>query len=184
MKRLNLLGIVLLMVCFFSNIAGAAGTDAVNGRFIGGVGLGGAAPVNGFGSAYSGGGGVDGYLGFMIDKHLSALLAIDSFIFNTSDSNVYVGEVNFAPSLKYAFGDSGTRFYLIGGLGLNDDIAYFQGPSGTVTVSDKNFVVEPGAGVEIFLNGALDLYIQAKYINVFAADDFSYIPISIGLCFK
>jgi hypothetical protein len=167
------------------NLAWADEPASVNGRFIGGVGLGGAAATSGFSSFYSGGGGgIDGYLGFDVDQNLAFVLAIDSFIFNTSVSSVYNGEVNFAPSVKYAFGDAPTRFYLIGGLGLNDNIAYVQTDSGTATFSQRSFVIEPGAGVQFFLNNALNLYVQAKFVDVFASPEFSYLPITVGLDFK
>ncbi|HUO57287.1 MAG TPA: outer membrane beta-barrel protein [bacterium] len=184
MKSLIRVGFTLWILMLASQVALAGERDAVSGGFIGGVGLGGAAPVNGFGSDYSGGAGIDGYIGFIIDRNLSALLSIDSFIFDTSNPNIYSGEANFAPSLKYAFGDSPTRVYLIGGLGINDNIAYIQTSFGSLQVSQRNFMIEPGAGVEFFLNNALDLYLQAKFIDVFAESNFSYIPISVGLCFK
>src|ERR1051325_2927142 len=52
--------VILALVSVFS-LNGVHGeeTKSVGGRFIGGVGLGGGVPIVGFGSAYSGGGGVD-----------------------------------------------------------------------------------------------------------------------------
>jgi len=185
MKRFKGVVLALLVAMAFSTAWADETTPPVNGRFIGGIGLGGAPQLGGFSDVYNtGGAGIDGYLGFTVDKNLSFVMAIDSFIFSTSNSNVYVGEVNFVPSVKYAFGNAKTRFYLIGGLGLNDSVAYYQDIYGTSSFSQTNFVIEPGAGVQIYLNGALNLYVQMKVVNVFAAGDFSYLPITLGLDFK
>ena len=176
--------LLVLLAAVAANTLWADESNFQSGRFIGGVGLGGAPTLSGFSSAYSTGGGVDGYLGFTVDRNLSLVLAIDSFVFTTNNPNVYSDEVNFAPSVKYAFGDSPTRFYLIGGLGANDSITYVQTSGGTISYIQKNFVIEPGAGVQIFLNGALNLYLQAKFIDVFASSQFSYLPLTVGLDFK
>ena len=174
----------MLIVSLSVNFVRADETKSINGRLIGGVGLGGGLPVNGFGSAYTGGGGIDGYLGIALDKNLSLTLAIDSFIFHTNNPAIFNAEVNFAPGVKCLFGDSGTKLFLLGSLGMNSNILYVESTLGTSTLIQRNFMVEPGAGVQIFLNDALDFYFQVKYVNVFAPSAFSYVPISAGLDFK
>ena len=182
MKKVFILA--ALMVCAGISSAAMADENAPkNGRFVGGVGLGGAIPVEGFGSAYSSGGGIDGNLGFQIDENLALLLEIDSYIFQTNVSGIYSAEVNFMPTVKYAFGTSKTKFYLLGGLGGNVNQLYVDTGYGTVTLTEKNFAIGPGLGVQFPLNDALDLYLQAKFIDVFAASSFSYIPLAVGLDF-
>jgi len=177
---------ILAVLMVFTGIASAAmagDSPSKNGRFVGGVGLGGAIPVDGFGSAYSAGGGVDGNLGFQLDENWALLLEIDSYIFQTNLSGVYAAEVNLLPSVKWALGTSSTKFYLLAGLGENVNQLYIKSGSETVTLSEKNFAIGPGLGIQFPLNDALDLYLQAKFIDVFAASSFSYIPLAVGLDF-
>lgn len=183
MKHLNRVLAMVVMLSLFVNVARAA-EETSKTRFIGGVGIGGAVQGTGFSSYYSGGGGIDGYVGLAFNQNLSLLLAIDSFVFPTSVTGYYSTEVNFSPSVKYAFGDSPTKFYLIGGLGVNDNIFSYSSGSTSASTSESSLEIEPGAGVDIFLNDALSLYVQAKFVDVFAASTFSYFPITLGLDFK
>lgn len=177
----------LLVLSVFLTVKGAWAdeTGFVNARLIGGIGLGGAAATSGFSSAYNGtGGGIDGYLGYEVDPNLAFVLSADSFLFNTNVSGTYSQEINLALSVKYAFGDGPVHFYLIGGLGENDTLTYVQSNDVTALLEQRSFIIEPGAGVQFFLNNALNLYVQAKFVNVFANPEFSYIPITVGLDFK
>jgi len=165
-----------------SSVAMAA-DGASKVKFVGAVGLGGAVKGDGFTSDYSSGAGLDGNLGLQFDENLSVLLEINSYIFQTTFSGVYSAEVNFIPTLKYAFGQSKTKFYLLGGLGVNVNELVVSTDAGNATLSQSNFAIEPGAGIQFPLNDALDLYLQAEFVDVFANSTFSYVPISVGLDF-
>jgi len=181
--KLKIFMAALMILGGIGSIAMADENASKSARFVGGVGLGGAVPVEGFGSAYSSGGGIDGNLGFQLDENLAILLEIDSYIFQTNISGIYAAEVNMMPAVKYAFGNSRTKFYLLGALGANVNQLYVTSGGSTLTITQKNFAIGPGLGVQFPLNDALDLYLQAKFIDVFAASTFSYVPIAIGLDF-
>src|SRR5260221_6648828 len=108
--------LTVMMVLLGTCSIAMASDASKNGRFIGGIGLGLAPTVSGFGSAYNSGAGIDGNLGFEIDENLAILLEVDSYIFSTSFSGIYAGEVDFSPTLKDAFDESKTKFHLLRGL--------------------------------------------------------------------
>jgi len=173
MKKILALGFLLAVTTPY--------LQAGEARFTAGVGLAGAPSLDGFG-VYSGGGGIDGNIGFTFGDHFALLLAIDSIVFPHPDfSDVRLGEVNLFPSVRYAFGDSNVRPFLIGGPGLNTEIFTVGNSSQTF----RSFAFHLGGGMLIDLSQAVDLYIQARFVNVMA-DGFSYsfLPVSVGVQFK
>lgn len=149
-------------------------------HFTWGIGLGGAVLGDGFGSAYSAGYGLDGNVGIKVDRNLAFLLAVDSYIFNTTYSGVYNGEVNFMPSIRVSFGGHDVKPYFIVGAGLNDNIAYYQDFYGTEYTNAVNPVVGGGVGIAFRVAHKLDIYVQGKYEDVLASGgNFSYFPIAI-----
>jgi hypothetical protein len=160
---------------------GVGTARAGEARFTAGVGLAGAFALDNFLGGTGGGGGIDGNIGFSFDENFAVLLAIDSIVFPTEFSDVYSGEVNFTPSVRYAFGDAKVRPFLIGGLGLNTDIYTV----GNLSATTRNFMFSAGGGVLIDLSQAVDLYIQAKLTDILVdGGSFAYIPIAVGVQFK
>jgi hypothetical protein len=157
-----------------------------NANITWGIGLGGAPLGNGFGTNYSAGYGLDGNIGLNIDRSLAVLLVADSYLFNTTNPNVYSGEVNIMPSIRLTFDSPGVRPYVIAGLGLNENIGYFVDRFGNVfSNSTTNFVVGGGFGIAFRVAPRLDIYIQAKYEDVLASGgNFSYFPIDVGVQFN
>jgi hypothetical protein len=149
------------------------------------IGLGGAVLGNGFPSDYSGGYGLDGNFGIKVDRNLAFLLAADSYLFNTNDSNVYSGEINIMPSFRISLGGHDVKPYFIAGAGLNENITYYQNYYGTASNSTTNPVVGGGVGIAFRVAHKLDIYIQGKYEDVLASGgNFSYFPIAVGIQFN
>jgi len=173
MKKTLIVGLLLAM--------GVSTLQAGETKFTGGIGLAGAVPVDGFGSAYSSGFGIDGNIGLTFDENLAVLLAIDSIVFPTDMTDVRSIEVNFIPSLRYAFGSGNARPYLIGGAGVNTNYLQIGGFSG----SESNFAFSLGGGVLFDLSQAIDLYAQVRFTDVIVdGGSFSYLPIAVGVQFK
>jgi hypothetical protein len=150
-----------------------------------GIGLGGAVVGYGFPSDYSGGYGLDGNFGIKVDKTLSFLLAADSYLFNTNDSNIYSGEINVMPTIRITLGGHGVKPYFLAGVGLNENITYYETFDGTAYNSTINPVVGGGVGIAFRVGHKLDIYIQGKYEDVLASGaNFSYFPIAIGIQFN
>ncbi|HTA76520.1 MAG TPA: hypothetical protein VK791_05125 [bacterium] len=159
--------------------------DDENRRITWGIGLGGAALGNGFGSAYSSGYGLDGNVGIKLNHDFAFLLAIDSYIFNTNVSGNYNGEVNIMPTIRLTLPSKDVRPYILVGGGLNDNIQYYQNFFGTGTASATSPVVAGGIGIDFRLDRKLDFYIQGKYEDVLASGgSFSYFPIAAGIQFN
>jgi hypothetical protein len=159
--------------------------DDANAHFTWGIGIGGAALGNGFGSAYSTGYGLDGNVGLKVDRHLAFLLAIDSYVFNTNVSGNYNGEVNIMPTIRITPADGPVRPYIVVGGGLNDNIQYYTNFFGSGTVSATSPVIGGGIGLDCKIHNRLSFYIQGKYEDVFAnGGSFSYFPISAGIQFN
>jgi hypothetical protein len=154
-------------------------------HFTWGIGLGGAVLGDGFGSDYSGGYGLDGNVGIKVDRNLSFLLAVDSYIFNTTYSGIYNGEVNMMPSIRVSLGGPDVKPYFIVGAGLNDNIQYYEDFYGTTYAYAISPVVSGGVGIAFRVAHKLDIYVQGKYEDVFASGgNFSYFPIAIGVQFN
>ena len=188
-KAILLMAVLAVMGCtsmVMAQNAGAITSAGSSNNITWGIGLGGAALGNGFGTAYSAGAGLEGNVGYVINPNFAVLLAVDSFLFNTTDSNIYSGEVNFMPSVRLSLDANGVKPYVIVGAGLNEDIAYFTDYYGdTISVSDTNFVVGGGLGVAFSVTPKIDIYIQGKYDDVLASGgSFSYFPISAGVQFN
>ena len=154
-------------------------------HFTWGIGLGGAVLGNGFGSNYSGGYGLDGNIGIRVDKNLSFLLAVDSYLFNTNNSNFYSGEVNAMPSIRVTMDGKDVKPYFILGAGVNENIAYYPTFFGTGSAYTTSPVVGGGVGLDFRVSRKLDIYIQGKYEDILASGgSFSYFPISAGVQFN
>lgn len=180
----NVYILIFILMTLFSSVAQAE--DYVEpGAFTWGIGVGGASIGSGFGTAYNGGYGVDGDLGFILNKNMALLLSIDAYVFNTNVSQNYSGEVNFLPSLCYTFTGIGIKPYLIGGIGLNQNIYYYQiNYLTTAETSTTSFAFGLGAGVAIPINDHMDVYLQAKYEDALASGgSFSYFPMAVGVQF-
>jgi len=161
------------------------GDGGYNSHFTWGIGIGGAPLGNGFGSLYSAGYGLDGNVGVDFNRHVALLLAMDGYVFNTSLNGIYSGEVNVMPTLRITFPSPGVKPYLLLGGGLNDNIAYVQTPNGTFSSSATSPVVGGGVGLAFKVERKWDIYLQAKYENVFAnGGSFSYFPIALGVQFN
>jgi len=95
------------------------------------------------------------------------------------DASVSYRSVGAIVNAHYRIGESagGQRIvYLLGGLGVCNDKAA-DGPSGTDTG------MQMGAGVDVKLAG-LATFVEAKYVNVFAANrNLIRIPLTVGVRF-
>jgi hypothetical protein len=123
---------------------------------------------------------MDGSLGFAVNDNLSFLIAVNGMVFNTSVPGVLSGEVNLAPTVKYALGETRTKPFWALGLGLNENILQ----DGGLSVSQSNFMVEAGGGIQVPVEDQIDFYVQAKFTEVFAPFSFSYVPITAGFNFN
>src|ERR1700722_4102345 len=175
----NIFILIFILMPLFSSSAKA--DDYVEpGTFTWGIGVGGAATGSGFSSIYSGGDGAGGNLGFILNKNMALLLEIDGYIFNTRINGAYNEEVNILPSFRYTFTEMGIKPYLIGAVGLNDNLSYYGiYPNSNYGVS-TSFAPGLGAGITVPINDHLDVYLQAKYETAFASGgSFSYLPVAL-----
>jgi hypothetical protein len=100
------------------------------------------------------------------------------------DGNIWSAMLDL--TAQWPVGGTGTGFYLVGGGGLHHfrDFDIRTSSTSTTQLEDQTkFGVNGGAGIS-FGFGATDLFVEARYVNVFTdGSDAQYVPIVLGLRF-
>ncbi len=100
------------------------------------------------------------------------------------DGNIWSAMLDL--TAQWPVGGTGTGFYLVGGGGVHHFRDFDFRTSSTSTTQFDNetkFGVNGGAGIS-FGFGATDLFVEARYVNVFTdGSDAQYVPIVLGLRF-
>ena len=161
--------------------------------------------VSGYGIGF--GGGVAG--GLKLDPNFSIMLSLAYLTFGYNNPDPEPGISDSSASLeilggvKYRFGDSPTKFYVLGSVGLSDFIDTVSGSEDGISASASSSQMCPlfefGGGVEFPMGTDINLFAQIQYAFLIypgqsetedgvtvtsPSQTFSYIPIEVGLNFN
>ena len=157
------------------------------------------------------GGGIDA--GYILNPNISIIATVAYLVFSESASgyganvSASMASLEIMGGIKYRFGDSPSKFYLLGSGGMSDLIASVSVSSGTSGAAASASEMEPmlslGAGYEFPIGGNMNMFVQARYGMVFIPGTtstvnyygytqtvttpgytFAYIPIEVGLNFN
>ena len=177
----KILGLVagLLMVASVSFAAAPAKSFELG--FNGGIGI---ATNTGYDLGF--GGQVTGL--YRADENLGLGLGVGFDTFNVTGSTSTVGaslaDLSFLATLKYSFGSSSTKPYIIVGAGLSDTIATLTISSVSISGSQMNPEIQGGVGVEFPVGTDVNLFLQGTANVIFdSGDTFTYIPVDLGVNF-
>jgi len=170
------LGLLILLLLSFAPLrADDAGTSATTpapaalpeGHFYlevdGGIDL----PMSGWQSAYSLGPGFEVKGGYTLDPNWAIQLDLETFFFSGTNAagNVSDEEVLALPTVRYQFGGTVLKPYLLAGLGV--EFESLSNAPFTTPVTDFDGAV--GAGCETGLTDRLSLFVEGKYNFIFSS---------------
>jgi hypothetical protein len=171
--------LILILMFLVSSEALADGGDSSKGRFVLGLSLGVATPLDGFASsagvAYAG----QFTFGYAVDDNLSFFLASQSCIFQTGVLGVGLTQFDLVPTVKVAIGDKAIKPYVTVGSGLHVTNSHF--PNAEVLYSALS--LQGGVGLQFPLNKKVDFFVEGKYTHVFTSFTLSYLPLRAGVNF-
>jgi hypothetical protein len=136
------------------------------------------------------GGGISG--GLKLDPSFSILATVAYLTFGyTPPSGPVSGVSESSASLeilggvKYRFGDSPTKFYVLGSVGISDYM-FSQSEGGQSGTGSQMYpMIEFGGGVEFPMGTDMNLFVQAQYGMILGnGGTFAYIPAEVGLNFN
>lgn len=103
---------------------------------------------------------------------------------STSTFGASLSDLSFLATLKYAFGTSSTKPYILVGAGISDTIASITFSSVSASASQINPEIQGGLGVQFPLGTDANLFLQGAANVIFnSGSTFTYIPVDLGVNF-